>query len=243
MVCIIGIEVRHIDFILAVCILGNIMNKQVVRGLIFLALEILYFLYMIFAGISSLGNFITLGTVEQGQVYNEALGIYEYSLGDNSMLCLLYGVVTLILTAAIIFVACMSGKSAYCTQVRMAKGQRIPTFRDDIRSLREENLHAFLLGLPVIGILVFTIVPLVFMILIAFTSYDHDHQPPGNLFTWVGLANFKSMFSQGSKLASTFWPVLSWTLIWAVVATVSCYILGLLLALLINRKGTSVMYR
>ena len=61
--------------------LGNIMNKQVVRGLIFLALEILYFLYMIFAGISSLGNFITLGTVEQGQVYNEALGIYEYSLG------------------------------------------------------------------------------------------------------------------------------------------------------------------
>ena len=99
--------------------LGNIMNKQVVRGLIFLALEILYFLYMIFAGISSLGNFITLGTVEQGQVYNEALGIYEYSLGDNSMLCLLYGVVTLILTAAIIFVACMSGKSAYCTQVQM----------------------------------------------------------------------------------------------------------------------------
>lgn len=218
--------------------LGNIMNKQVVRGLIFLALEILYFLYMIFAGISSLGNFITLGTVEQGQVYNEALGIYEYSLGDNSMLCLLYGVVTLILTAAIIFVACMSGKSAYCTQVRMAKGQRIPTFRDDIRSLREENLHAFLLGLPIIGILVFTIVPLVFMILIAFTSYDHEHQPPGTLFSWVGLENFKSLIASSSSLATTFWPVLGWTLIWAVSATVTCYILGLLLALLINRKGT-----
>ena len=78
------------------------------------------------------------------------------------------------------------------------------------------------------------------MILIAFTSYDHEHQPPGNLFSWVGLQNFSAMFSQGGKLAGTFWPVLGWTLIWAVAATVSCYLLGLLLALLINRKGTKM---
>ena len=156
--------------------LGNIVNKQIARGLIFLALEILYVVYMIVFGVSSLGDFATLGTVEQAQVYNEALGIYEYSMGDNSMLCLLYGVITLVLTVAAFFIACMSGKSAYCTQVRKAKGQHIPNFRDDIRSLFEENLHAFLLTLPIIGILVFTIVPLVFMILIAFTSYDHEHQ-------------------------------------------------------------------
>ncbi|MCI9436965.1 MAG: sugar ABC transporter permease [Lachnospiraceae bacterium] len=218
--------------------IGNIVNKQVVRGLIFLALEILYFVYMIIFGISSIGDFITLGTAEQAQVYNEALGIYEYSVGDNSMLCLLYGVITIVLTVGIIFTACMSAKSAYCTQVRKAKGQNIPTFMDDIRSLKEENLHAFLLTFPIIGILVFTIVPLVFMILIAFTSYDHEHQPPGTLFSWVGLANFKSLIASSSSLATTFWPVLGWTLIWAVSATVTCYILGLLLALLINRKGT-----
>ncbi len=154
------------------------------------------------------------------------------------MLCLLYGVITIVLTVGIIFTACMSAKSAYCTQVRKAKGQNIPTFMDDIRSLKEENLHAFLLTFPIIGILVFTIVPLVFMILIAFTSYDHEHQPPGTLFSWVGLANFKSLIASSSSLATTFWPVLGWTLIWAVSATVTCYILGLLLALLINRKGT-----
>ena len=217
---------------------GNIANKQIVRGLLFLIIEIGYLTYLLSFGLGALGDFITLGTAEQGQVYNEALGIYEYSTGDNSMLCLLYGVITLVLTAAVIFVACMSGKSAYCTQVRKEKGMHIPTFRDDLKSLLEENLHAFLLAFPIFGIICFTIVPLIFMILIAFTSYDHEHQPPGNLFQWVGLDNFKAMFSQGSKLASTFWPVLSWTLIWAVLATVSCYILGLLLALLINRKGT-----
>ena len=218
--------------------LGNILNKQIARGLIFLAIEIAYICYMISFGISAIGNFITLGTREQGSVYNDALGIYEYTAGDNSMLFLLYGVITIILTLAIIFLAYISMKSAYCTQLRKERGMQIPGFLDDLRSIREENLHVAMMTLPVIGILVFTIIPLVFMILIAFTSYDHEHQPPGNLFSWVGLENFRTMLTQGSKLAATFWPVLGWTLVWAVCATFSCYILGLLLALLINRKGT-----
>ena len=220
--------------------LGNILNKQIVRGLIFLAIEIAYIYYMATFGISAIGNFMTLGTKEQGQTYNEALGIYEYTAGDNSMLFLLYGVITIVLTLAIIFIACMSAKSAYCTQLRKERGMHIPGIKDDLRSLREENIHTGLLALPLIGILIFTIVPLIFMILIAFTSYDHEHQPPGNLFGWVGLDNFKTMLGQGSKLAATFWPVLGWTLIWAVFATFSCFILGIILALLINRKGTRI---
>ena len=218
--------------------LGNILNKQIVRGLIFLAIEIAYIVYMATFGVRAIGNFMTLGTNEQGQTYNEALGIYEYTAGDNSMLFLLYGVITIVLTLAVIFMACMSAKSAYCTQLRRERGMHIPGFLDDLRSLREENIHTGLLALPIIGIIIFTIVPLIFMILIAFTSYDHEHQPPGTLFSWVGLANFKSLVASSSSLATTFWPVLGWTLIWAVSATVSCYILGLLLALLINRKGT-----
>ena len=220
--------------------LGNILNKQIIRGLIFLAIEIAYIFYMATYGISSIGNFITLGTKEQGQTYNEALGIYEYTAGDNSMLFLLYGVITIVLTLAVIFVACMSAKSAYCTQLRKEREMHVPSFKDDLLSLREENIHTGLMALPIIGIIIFTIVPLVFMILIAFTSYDHEHQPPGNLFTWVGLDNFKTMLGQGGKLAATFWPVLSWTLIWAVFATFSCFILGIILALLINRKGTRI---
>lgn len=223
-----------------ICGLGNIANKQIGRGLVFLVLEILYLVYMAIFGIKSIGDFITLGTATQGSVWNPAKGIYEYSMGDNSMLCLLYGVITIFITAFIVFVALMSGKSAFCTQIRKERGMDIPSFKDDLRSLTHENLHALLLSFPLVGIIVFTIVPLVFMILIAFTSYDHEHQPPGNLFEWVGLQNFKNLFSSGSMLAGTFWPVLGWTLIWAVVATATCYVLGLMLALLINRKGTRI---
>lgn len=76
------------------------------------------------------------------------------------------------------------------------------------------------------------------MILIAFTNYDHEHQTPGNLFDWVGLANFKEIFSTTGKLSNAFWPVFRWTLIWAVLATVTTYILGMILAIVINRKDT-----
>lgn len=220
--------------------LGNFLNKQLARGIIFAVLELAYLLYMILFGAKAIVNFITLGTVVQGQVYNEIKGIYEYSKGDNSMLCLLYGVITIVLTIAIIFVAFMSCKSAFCTQMRKEKGMHVPTFKEDLHSLKEENLHTLLLTAPLLGIIVFTVVPLIFMILIAFTSYDRNHQPPGNLFDWVGFENFSSMFSMGGSLAATFWPVLGWTLIWAVFATVSNYVLGLILALLINRKGTRI---
>ena len=223
---------------LVICGLGNFVNKQFARGIAFLGIEIAYIYYMATFGIGAIGNFITLGTEEQQEVWDGTK--YVYTDGDNSMLCLLYGVITFFLTLAMIFFACMSMKSAYCTQFRKEKGMHVPSLRDDLRSIKEENLHTAMMSLPLVGILVFTITPLVFMILMAFTSYDHDHQPPGKLFDWVGLENFAQFFKSSGKLAQTFWPVLGWTLIWAVFATVTCFIGGLLLALLINRKGTRI---
>lgn len=218
--------------------LGNLLNKQIVRGLAFLAIEIGYLVYMITFGIGALGDMITLGTAMQEEVWDDALGIYTYTDGDNSMLCLLFGVVTVMLSIAIVFFACMSMKSAFATQYRKEKGMKVPTFRDDLHSIKEENLHVAMMAFPIVGVLTFTIVPLIYTILVAFTNYDRDHQPPGNLFDWVGLANFESLLSTTGRLADTFWPVLGWTLIWAVFATFTCYIGGLILALLINRKGT-----
>ena len=220
--------------------LGNLVNKQIIRGLIFLVIEVAYIAYMVSFGAGALVDFTTLGTALQEEVWDEAQGLFVYTQGDNSMLCMLYGVITAVLTVIIIAVAYMSMKSAYCTQVRKARGMHIPTFSDDLKSLLEENIHGLLMAFPSFGIIAFTVVPLIFMILIAFTSYDRDHQPPGNLFDWVGLSNFAQLFTSGSKLAATFWPVLGWTLIWAVCATFSNFILGMLLALLINRKGTRI---
>lgn len=85
--------------------------------------------------------------------------------------------------------------------------------------------------------IVTTFDPLVFMISMAFTSYSKvdSHLV---LFDWVGLENFKLIFNSGSSIGQSFWSVFGWTIIWAVLATFLNYILGILVALLINRKGT-----
>jgi arabinogalactan oligomer/maltooligosaccharide transport system permease protein len=57
------------------------------------------------------------------------------------------------------------------------------------------------------------------------------------LFDWVGLKNFFDIFSGTGEISVRFGPVLGWTLIWAFFATSTNYIGGILLALLINKKG------
>ena len=85
--------------------LGNLLHKQIARFVAFIALEIGYLTYMITFGVKAIGDFFTLGSVLQEEVWDEALGIYTYTKGDNSMLCLLYGVITILLTLVAIFVA------------------------------------------------------------------------------------------------------------------------------------------
>lgn len=217
--------------------LGNIVHKQIVKGLLFLASEVLFLWFMITSGSYNLKMMVTLGELEQQEVWNEAKGYYEYVAGDNSLLILLYGVVTIFIVLWFIVMWRASMKSAYQAECYAKEGRHLNNIREDIRDLFDKNLHRTLLSLPVTGILVLNIVPLIFMILMAFTSYskDGDHLV---LFDWVGLANFKKVLSFSDSIGQTFWSVLGWTLIWAVFATGLNYILGMLLALLINRKGT-----
>lgn len=218
--------------------LGNILHKQIIRGLLYLVLEVGYIIYMLSFGIGAIGNLITLGTKQQEEVFNEKKQIYEYVVGDNSMLCLLYGVVTILITLVFIAILTSSVKSAYDTQIRKELGKPIPNFIQDLLSLKHEKLHKTLLFIPITGVVTFTAVPLVYNMMVAFTNYDGAHQPPGNLFDWVGFKNFTEMFKTQGILSNTFWPVFQWTIIWAICATFSCYILGMILAIVINREGT-----
>ncbi len=118
---------------------------------------------------------------------------------------------------------------------------RSASFKQQVAELLNEKFSITVLLLPTIGVVIFTIVPLIFMILVAFTNFNSDHQPPLNLFTWVGFDNFIELFSGGiaesSKLPNTLISLTTWTIIWAIFATFTNYIFGMVLALIINRKG------
>ncbi len=216
---------------------GNIFRGQVIKGLLFLLLGISYLIFMIRKGAGFLKDLMTLGDTLQGMNFNETLGIYEMSEGDNSMLILLFGVVAVVITVSYLAVWLFSIYSGEAARANAAAGKKVRGFVEDVKSLANENIRFLLLAIPVLGLLVFTVMPLIYMILMAFTNYDQDHQPPGSLFDWVGVTNFFTLLSAGDRLSSTFWPVLGWTLIWGVSATFSCYFGGMILAMIINSKG------
>lgn len=215
---------------------GNLFRGQIVKGLVFLLLEIGFIFYMVTLGVEAVKGFITLGTVEQGWVFDERKGIEVMAAGDNSMLLLLYGIISLIIIVCFVVIWRMNIRSAYDTQKLVEKGQKVPQLRDEIGILMDKKAHITLLLLPVMGIFIFTVLPLIYMILVAFTNYDSTHQPPGKLFDWVGFQNFTTLLRSDSPLGASFWPILGWTLIWAVVATVTCFLAGIILALWINSK-------
>ena len=217
--------------------LGNIAHKQIIKGLLFLAIEVAYIFFMATNGVDCLALLPSLGDREQQEIFNETKQIYEYIPGDRSVLILLYGVATIFITLMFIFMWRESLKSAYKAECLAKQGRHVNSFGQDCRSLLDKNLHKTLLFFPVLGILIFTVLPLLFMIPMAFTDYSDINQKLV-LFDWVGLDNFKTVLGLGGKLGKTFWSVLGWTLIWAIFATFLNFFFGMILAIVINRKGT-----
>lgn len=214
---------------------ANLANKQYLKGLIFLFSQIAFFYWLIRNGLRALSMLATLGTQSQGLVFDERLGIQVLQEGNNSMLLLLFGIAAIVICLLLVGLYVINLKSARNIHELEKAGKKIPSTMDDLASLLNERFHATLMTIPLLGVLLFTVLPLLYMISIAFTNYDHTHLPPKNLFTWVGFVNFGNVIS--GNMADTFFPVLGWTLIWATLATVTCFFFGILLALLINTKG------
>lgn len=218
-----------------ICGWGCLVRKQFAKGALLLAGEIAVIVYMVQAGAYNLSKLVTLGDMEQQKVWNEEKSLFEYIDGDRSLTILLYGIITLAILLCGFLLIRASVKCAYRAELYHKSGLPAPGIRQEIDDLFNEKLHLSLLSLPILGVLTFTVLPLVFMTSMAFTNYSVlDNKLV--LFDWVGLNNFQRITSLSGSLGQTFWSVLSWTLIWAVAATFSNYILGMLLSLFISWK-------
>ncbi len=216
---------------------GCVMRKQVVKGIIFLTVQLSYLFYMFTKGFYYLQMLTTLGVKEQGEVWDATAQIYRIQLGDNSMLLLLFGVTTVFISVAFFLVYFGSVKNAYQNEINIKNNIKIKSFKEELDDLLDSKYHITILSIPTILTFAFTIMPLIFMILMAFTNFDGNHQPPGKLFTWVGLTNFSSVLVSNPLWSKTFMRLLVWTIIWAFFATSLNYVLGILLAIMINKQG------
>lgn len=223
---------------------GNLVHGQWLRGLLFLLMQGAFIVYMVLSGAHWLGKFGSLGTVAtvKEDVFIPETGEWQEQIihVDNSFKILLYGIITIFFIFAFVYTWRLNVKQCRICDEITRSGKKVKSAKEDLKSVIDDQFHKTLLSLPVFGIVMFTILPIIFMILVAFTNYDFLHDGYNNLFTWVGLENFNSMLSFGSGLSVAFGEILAWTLIWAFFATFSNYFLGMFVAMMINKKGIKI---
>lgn len=214
-------------FASALCMgVGQLMYKQWVKGILFLLMQIGFVAFFALYGGKALAGFFTLGTVQTNPWY----GIE----GDNSVTMLIMGIFAFIILFLYLAIYWINLRDVRKTQLRVEGGAEPLTLREEARTLLDSNFHMTALALPIVGVCVFSVLPIIFMILIAFTNYGGNIVPP-ELVDWVGLENFGNVVTL-SQFAPTFFKILLWNFIWAIASTVLNYFAGLGLALLYNKK-------
>ena len=227
---------------------GNFYHKQYLKGLLFLLLQVGILALMIFCpsvnntpyGWKALAN-LPLKNVTNGGDFDPLTG--QFTSGSDCKLMVLFGFVTIAMIIIYFMLWNLNIASSYKADMDRKIGKKPTSFREDLRELLDSRFHVLMLTPTCIAAAVFTLLPTIFMIALAFTTYNQqDMNDLGtNLFHWNGLQNFRAVFtgegSLGIEIHNRFLPVLSWTFIWAIFATLTCYFGGIILALLINKKG------
>lgn len=219
----------------SMCVMGfgQLLYRQWTKGTLYLLLQIAFILYFILRGGADLFGLFTLGQIKGDAWY----GIE----GDNSIVMLLMGLLAVVLIIFYIAAYVTNVKDAYATQCAYDTMKQPESFKSQVGSLFDKNFHRTALLLPIIGVSVFSILPIVFMILIAFTNYGGETVPP-ELVDWVGFQNFEKILTLG-QFAPTFFKIFGWNMLWAVLTTFINYFAGLGLALLLNKvcvKGKAI---
>lgn len=201
--------------------LGQFYNGQLIKGILFLAIAILFIYEMITYGISAFTGLITLGEVP-GE--------------DHSLFLMIQGtiqiLVTVIFAAFYFFNIYDAGKVAKNRKL----GLKVNETFGELFSNIYLNGFPYLLIVPAYLFMIFAIVfPVLVTIFMAFMDYDFMTTPPFNLISWVGMENFTDIFFL-STFRDAFFSVLSWTIIWTACATTLQIVLGIFTAVVANQK-------
>ncbi len=211
--------------------LGQLYHRQYVKGVLYFLLEVYVLVFWTNPFMYAMWGFITLGETPQKRLRGKIV-----EQGDHSIFLMIEGIIFLLLFIIFLFVYYSNIRDAYKTGRLREKGKVVSTFKKTLHNVWE-NGYAYLLLTPSIIFTIFlTVLPLLFGILLAFTNYSGPyHLPPKSLVDWVGFKTFIDLFHL-KTWSKTFYGVLTWNAIWAVVATVSTYFMGLIYAVIINHK-------
>lgn len=220
--------------------------RQRIKGLFFLIMQLLFIGIELFSGywlqyagglISDFslrlhGGFFTKGIWGLITLGVKTGGKY----GDHSTMLLIRGVIALFVIILFLLLYVWNLKDAYSSGLQIDRSGTYTDTKEDLKRFYSRNF-AYIVLIPIgIAFLFIVVMPIVFSVLTAFLNYNRDHLPPGKLLDWVGLANFKKLFTV-PIWSHTFFKVLVWTILWTFIGTMTTYFFGMLQALILNHPA------
>lgn len=209
--------------IFASCFMGLshlLFLKDYVKGIFFALCEIV-FIGFIPSIIRKLIDLVTLGSPHPE---------LPIKMRDNSIFMLIDGILILAVIAVFVAVYYMSVKSAENGYKEYCRTGRFLNQKDLFDTALGKSFPIFGLAPAVVMVVVFVVVPLIFSVAVAFTNYSEGHIPPNNTVDWVGFKNFADLLAGNNTWSHGLLRVALWTLVWAFLATFTCYFGGLIVA-------------
>lgn len=209
--------------IFASCFMGLshlLFLKDYVKGIFFALCEI-GFIGFIPSIVRKLIDLVTLGSPHPE---------LPIKMRDNSIFMLIDGILVLAVIAVFVAVYYMSVKSAENGYKEYCRTGRFKNQKDLFDTALGKSFPIFGLAPAVVMVVVFVVVPLIFSVAVAFTNYSEGHIPPNNTVDWVGFKNFADLLAGNNTWSHGLLRVALWTLVWAFLATFTCYFGGLIVA-------------
>lgn len=187
-------------------------------------------------GFFTLGEFIIGdrhggGIVDNGFISPET----PWLEADNSAFLLGNGVVSLVFFLVYLGFVVSSIKDSFKDHKLLAEGHTFKkeTIKQYIARIWDEYFVYILVIPAAILLMLFTIVPFLFSFLIAFTDFETIVKFPKVLGNWNAFQTFSDVFGD-TAMFDYFLGVLTWTLFYAIMASLTVFALGFIHALVIN---------
>jgi len=211
--------------------LGQLYHRQYGKGIAFVLFEVYLLLFWSLPFQWAMWGLTTLG--ETPQLREGRKVVYP---GDHSIFLMIEGIIFVVALGLVLWLYYANVRDAYRTGKARDAGEPAKSLRHSIKHAWEHGFAYLLLTPTAIFTAFVTVLPLVFGILIAFTNYSGpNHLPPNQLVDWVGFQNFVQLFRL-QTWGSTFFGVFQWTALWAIVTTVSTYVVGMAFAALLGHR-------
>ncbi|WP_217596659.1 carbohydrate ABC transporter permease [Cohnella sp. GbtcB17] len=213
-----GLKPRTAALLSVVPGFGQYANRRYIKGTIFLLLAAVVGIALSGPIVNGIYGLITLGSNPET---------------DDSRTLLVEGIIAVLLLALFASAYALNLRDAYRDAAKRQEGLRIPSVRQAFHDSWEHGFPYFVVVPTFMLLTMIVIFPLLFMICLAFTNYNLYNSPPAHLLDWVAFDNFAALFTEAVWTKSLL-AVLTWTVVWTLVATSLQIALAFFLALLVN---------